>query len=238
MKGDMMEEKELKCSEKESEQLKEYWESRRKEWEKSEHENNFGYKVYRERMLKRLEDVKIALEIGFGDGRWIKFLRSQGVEAFGIDIMENAALNLRKEGFPPVLADARSLPFKDDTFDLTFSFGVVEHFEGTEVAVAEHVRVTRPGGKIIITVPHIFSPFTLYWMLMHVKRGTFSERPASFGKRYSTREFRIILEKFDVTIVKVEPFVFPIPKFRKIYHENPLLNKVGWMIWTEMVKKD
>lgn len=232
-----MKEEESKCLQKESKQLKEYWESRRKEWEKSEHEDNFGYRIYRERMLRRLEGIRISLEIGFGDGRWIKFLRSQGVEAFGIDIMENAALKLRKEGFTPVLADARSLPFKDDTFDLTFSFGVVEHFEGTEVAVAEHVRVTRPGGKIIITVPHIFSPFTIYWMLMHVKRGTFSERPASFGKRYSTREFRKILERFDVTDVKVEPFVFPIPKFRKIYHENPLLNRVGWMIWTEMVKR-
>jgi SAM-dependent methyltransferase len=233
----MMKEEESKCLQRESKQLKEYWESRRKEWEKSEHEDNFGYRIYRERVLKRLEGVRISLEIGFGDGRWIKFLRSQGVEAFGIDIMENAALKLRKEGFTPVIADARSLPFKDDTFDLTFSFGVVEHFEGTEVAVAEHVRVTRPGGKIIITVPHVFSPFTIYWMLMHVKRGTFSERPASFGKRYSTREFRTILERFDVTDVKVEPFVFPIPKFRKIYHENPLLNRVGWMIWTEMVKR-
>ncbi|MBU7038888.1 MAG: class I SAM-dependent methyltransferase [Theionarchaea archaeon] len=233
-----MKEKGLEYPEKESRQLKEYWESRRKEWEKSEHEDNFGYRIYRERMLKRLEGVEISLEIGFGDGRWIKLLESQGIRAFGIDIMENAALKLGKEGFSPVIADARSLPFKDDTFDLTFSFGVVEHFEGTEVAVAEHMRVTRPGGKIIITVPHIFSPYTIYWMLMHVKRGTFSDRPASFGKRYSTREFRNILERFDVTDIRVEPFVFPIPRFRKIYHENPVLNRVGWMIWTEMVKKD
>ncbi|MBU7015050.1 MAG: class I SAM-dependent methyltransferase [Theionarchaea archaeon] len=233
-----MKEKGLEYPEKESRQLKEYWESRRKEWEKSEHEDNFGYRIYRERMLKRLEGVEISLEIGFGDGRWIKLLESQGIRAFGIDIMENAALKLGKEGFSPVIADARSLPFKDDTFDLTFSFGVVEHFEGTEVAVAEHMRVTRPGGKIIITVPHIFSPYTIYWMLMHVKRGTFSDRPASFGKRYSTREFKNILERFDVTDIRVEPFVFPIPRFRKIYHENPVLNRVGWMIWTEMVKKD
>ena len=223
---------------KESEQLREYWESRRKEWEKSEHESSFGYRVYRERMLKRLDSVKTSLEIGFGDGRWIKFLKNQGVDAFGIDIMENAALILKKEGFAPVVADARFVPFKDDTFDLTFSFGVVEHFEGTEEAVTEHVRVTKPGGKIIITVPYLFSPFTVYWMLMHVKRGTFSERPASFGKRYSKREFRMILEKADVENVKVESFVFPIPKFRKIYHENPILNRFGWMIWTEMTKKD
>lgn len=221
----------------ESEQLKEYWESRRKEWEKSEHESSFGYRAYRERMLKRLDGIKTSLEIGFGDGRWIKFLENQGIDAFGIDIMENAALILRKEGFAPVVADARFVPFKDNTFDLTFSFGVVEHFEGTEDAVAEHVRVTKPGGKIIITVPYLFSPYTVYWMLMHVKRGTFSERPASFGKRYSKREFRRILGKVDVEKVKVEPFVFPIPKFRNIYHENPLLNRVGWMIWTEMTKR-
>ncbi|MBU7018532.1 MAG: class I SAM-dependent methyltransferase [Theionarchaea archaeon] len=227
-----------KDSSKESEQLREYWESRRKEWEKSEYESNFGYRAYRERMLKRLDGVKKSLEIGFGDGRWIKFLENLHIDAFGIDIMENAALILRKEGFAPVVADARFVPFKDDTFDLTFSFGVVEHFEGTEDAVAEHVRVTKPGGKIIITVPYLFSPYTIYWMLMHMKRGTFSERPASFGKRYSRSEFRRILGKADVEKVKVESFVFPLPKFRNIYHENPLLNWFGWMIWTEMTKKD
>ncbi len=218
------------------ENLREYWEKRRKEWEKQELENDFGYKAYKNRLSKRLDNVKISLEVGFGDGRWLKFLKNQGIDAYGIDILKNAALNLRKEGLPPVVADARYLPFKENTFDLTYSFGVVEHFEGTEKAVQEHVRVTKPGGKIIMTVPYLFSPYTLYWMFIHLKMGTFSERPATFGRRYSQTKFRKILESINVKDVKIEPFVFPIPKFRRIYHENPLLNRFGWMLWTEMVK--
>ena len=216
--------------------LKEYWETVRQKWEKSDHEKGIGYKTYEVRLLSGVDTVGTALEVGFGDGRWIKFLRGEGIAAYGIDILENAALQLRKEGFSPVIADARVIPFKEDTFDLTYSFGVVEHFADTEKAIEEHVRVTKPGGKVIITVPHLLSPYTVHWMFIHVKRGTFKDRPATFGKRYTRKGLRKILEKVHVKTVKIEPFFFPIPGFRRIYHENFILNRIGLMLWAEMIK--
>lgn len=219
-----------------NESLKEYWETVRQKWETSDYEKGFGYKTYKGYLLSVLDTVETSLEVGFGDGRWMRFLREKGITAYGVDILENAAVRLKEEDFAPVVADARGLPFKDDTFDLAYSFGVVEHFENTEKAIQEHVRVTKPGGKIVITVPYLFSPHTVYWMLIHMKRGTFKDRPATFGKRYTRREFRKILERFHVEIVRLDPFLFPIPKFRKYYHENPLLNRIGLMLWAEMIK--
>lgn len=220
----------------ETETLKKYWERVRLQWEASAHEKDFGYITYSKNLLAALDGVKTSLEIGFGDGRWIKFLSEKGIHAYGIDILENAAFTLKKEEFSPVIADARQLPFKKDSFDLTYSFGVVEHFTETEKALKEHVQITRPGGKIVVTVPYLFSPYTVYWMFIHVKRDTFKERPATFGKRYTRKGFKTILEKFDVEITKINPFMFPIPGFRNIYHENPLLNRVGLMLWAEMIK--
>ena len=219
-----------------TEVLKEYWESVRQKWEKADYEKDFGYKTYKGTLLKRLDGVKTSLEIGFGDGRWMKLLRGHGIDAYGIDILENAALVLRNEGIFPVISDARQLPFKNDTIDLVYSFGVVEHFEETEKAIEEHVRVAQPGARIIITVPYLFSPLTVYWMLFHVKRGTFKERPATFGKRYTLQKLKSMLQKFDVKSITLDPFLFPIPKFRRFYHENPLLNRFGLMIWAEMTK--
>lgn len=216
--------------------LKEYWESIRLQWIQSDYEKAVSYRAYKARLLKKIDNVKTALEVGFGDGRWITLLRKRGIEAYGVDILENAALQLKNDGLSPVVADARLLPFKENSFDLTYSFGVIEHFEGTEKAAEEHVRVTKPGGKIIITVPYLFSPHTVYWVFMHVKRGTFEKRPATFGKRYTRRGFKEMLEQFDVKTVRVNPFLFPIPKIRRFYCENPLLNRVGLMLWAEMIK--
>lgn len=226
----------MKPSIDEARTLKEYWERLRPQWETPHYEKAAMYRAYAARLLKIVDDVETSLEVGFGDGRWMMLLRERGIDAYGIDLLESTALRLKKEGFAPVVADARQLPFKDDTFDLTYSFGVVEHFEGTEKAIGEHVRVTKPGKMIVITVPYVYSPLTVYWMILHVKRGTFKDRPATFGKRYTRKTLREILEKADVKDIRIDPFLFSIPKARKIYCENPLLNRVGLMLWAEMIK--
>jgi SAM-dependent methyltransferase len=47
------------------------------------------------------------------------------------------------------------LPFEDDSFDVTWNAGVVEHFEGEEQlrALREMLRVTRPEGRVVVAVP-------------------------------------------------------------------------------------
>ncbi len=57
--------------------------------------------------------------------------------------------------------DAMRLPFKDDSFDaVTISFGL-RNVQGTQAALAEMYRVTRPGGRLVvcefsrITVPPV-----------------------------------------------------------------------------------
>jgi SAM-dependent methyltransferase len=51
--------------------------------------------------------------------------------------------------------DGRALPYSDHTFDAAFSVSVVEHIpdDGDSAAVTELVRVVKPGGTIVVTVP-------------------------------------------------------------------------------------
>ncbi len=60
--------------------------------------------------------------------------------------------------------DATCLPFPDDTFDRIIASEVMEHIGDDGAALAELVRVLRPGGSIAITVP-AWLPEKVCWML-------------------------------------------------------------------------
>ncbi len=50
-------------------------------------------------------------------------------------------------------ADAQKLPFRDDVFDAVTSIAAVQLIPDAEAALAEMVRVLRPGGRMAIMVP-------------------------------------------------------------------------------------
>jgi SAM-dependent methyltransferase len=54
------------------------------------------------------------------------------------------------------VADGRALPFEAATFDHAYSISVLEHVAdaGDEAALRELARVTKPGGRVLITLPH------------------------------------------------------------------------------------
>jgi ubiquinone/menaquinone biosynthesis C-methylase UbiE len=58
-------------------------------------------------------------------------------------------------------ADVRRLPFADAAFDGVVSLSTLDHFdshEDIETALAEIVRVLRPGGTLILTLDNLLNP--------------------------------------------------------------------------------
>jgi SAM-dependent methyltransferase len=60
--------------------------------------------------------------------------------------------------------DATRLPFADGTFDRVITSEVLEHIQADVDAIAEFVRVLKPGGTFAATVPTWF-PEKVNWML-------------------------------------------------------------------------
>ncbi len=115
-----------------------------------------------------LEEKSKILEAGCGIGYWVFWLSEQGHEAVGIDISDKAisiAKNYAKKNNIKACsflnADVRTIPFKKNYFDYIFSFGVIEHFKDPSSILSEFYRVLKPGGKIFISVPNLYSLHSL-----------------------------------------------------------------------------
>jgi SAM-dependent methyltransferase len=85
-------------------------------------------------------------------------LAAAGVKEPLESVLESAPLEVAR-------MDARRLEFADGTFDLLLSRSAMEHIVPVERAIAEMVRVVRPGGLI----HHSVDPF--FWLRGCHKRG-------------------------------------------------------------------
>ena len=118
------------------------------------------------------------LDMGCGAGRHAFELYRRGgdVVAFDQDGDELAVVAewlaaMRADGEVPAGAqatttrgDALALPFDDEEFDRVVAAEVLEHIPADDAAIAELVRVLRPGGTIAVTVPR-WLPERICWAL-------------------------------------------------------------------------
>lgn len=97
--------------------------------------------------------------------RILGWMAAQGARVVGIDISHvvttRARANATRENFEAALlrADIRDLPFRDDSFDVIYTMGTIEHVAEYRHVLTEIRRVLKPGGTAIIGVPNFWDPF-------------------------------------------------------------------------------
>lgn len=106
------------------------------------------------------------IEIGSAPGtQVVRFARLFRHEPFGLEYAEAGVAQNRayfaENGFDPgnvihadLFDDAELAPL-EGKFDAVISFGFVEHFGDPSDAVARHIRLCKPGGLIVVTVPNM-----------------------------------------------------------------------------------
>lgn len=103
------------------------------------------------------------LDVGCGTGIFTENYRQAGARVTGIDLAwPMLAYAVRKQtlaGMSPAVADMRSLPFADGSFDKTVSITALEFVADAPGAVQELLRVTRKGGKLVIATLNSASPW-------------------------------------------------------------------------------
>ncbi|HET7338715.1 MAG TPA: class I SAM-dependent methyltransferase [Candidatus Dormibacteraeota bacterium] len=103
-------------------------------------------------LTTRLPAAEACLEVGVGTGRIAIPLVEAGVRIVGVDISAEmlGKLRAKRAGAWPQLAiaDATRLPFRDATFGSAIVSHVLHLVPAWRRAVAEMVRVVRPGGVL------------------------------------------------------------------------------------------
>jgi SAM-dependent methyltransferase len=115
------------------------------------------------------------LDAGCGGGRHLcEAFRTHDVEVAGVDLGWDDLCKAR--GFLSLMArerpgrwvvsqaDVTKLPFADASFDIVVCSEVLEHVEESRTAVSELVRVLKPGGDLVVTVPR-FLPERICWAI-------------------------------------------------------------------------
>ncbi|KKP24474.1 MAG: S-adenosylmethionine (SAM)-dependent methyltransferase [candidate division TM6 bacterium GW2011_GWF2_28_16] len=188
------------------------------------------------------KNIKI-LEAGCGLGRVVKYLNDLGYKnVSGIEINKDS-VNFLNNNYPElniIYGDILDLKYKDNSFDVVLSYGVVEHFyDGPDKPLKSLYNVLCSGGIAIITVPSFnklrkikyylrFLDFRKYNFIRRIfKKNLLNKNKSNLGYfiepeygkffeyRFTKKQFEDICKNAGFEIVKS----LPIAHVDGFYHE-------------------
>ncbi len=149
------------------------WDNVARTYDEEEYWRALGSHAILSHLLQHMGDPtgKRIIEVGCGSGFMSLALARRGAQCAVLDISPEALGVARRAfeqaGMPPpecFLTNALDSGIPSHSFDVAWNAGVIEHFSDAdkERLVREMIRITKPGGLVIILVPNAWCiPFQL-----------------------------------------------------------------------------
>jgi SAM-dependent methyltransferase len=153
------------------------------------------------------------LDNGCGLGTYLHAFGRYNNRRFGLEVELERALQAQEHAEGIVLGVGEQLPFAAATFDFVFSNEVIEHVDDDARYAAEMVRVTRPGGRILIFSPNRWYPVEqhgIFWRgryifgnipLVNYLPTPLRNRLAPHVRAYTGRQLRRLFHHLPVRVV-------------------------------------
>ncbi|MCX7669830.1 MAG: class I SAM-dependent methyltransferase, partial [Anaerolineae bacterium] len=153
------------------------------------------------------------LDAGCGVGMYTAQFRRFSPHVIGVEIDPAVARQAAARSAGVVVAPAEALPFAEGVFDVVFSHEVIEHVQDDRAAAREMVRVTAPGGRIVLFCPNRLYPFEThghYWRgryhfgntpLINYLPDPLRHRLAPHVRAYTAGQLRRLFEPTQVRVI-------------------------------------
>ena len=175
------------------------------------------------KLLDQIGDTTHALEIGCGFGAMSEFFQNYCGELLVLDISQVlAGRTSTKLGLTACTADAKRLPFIDNSWDLIVTSECVEHTGDPLQAIREMLRILKPGGNLVLTTPNrLWSPLLKASSALQIRKFRGREDflfPRQIRKLVGDLECNVVHEEGCHLFPWQIPFVKPILRITDNYH--------------------
>jgi methionine biosynthesis protein MetW len=126
-----------------------------------------GDKYYEARAVFLRNHCVSVLDVGCGDGSFMRFCEEAGLRCRGVEISRSAVSLARQNGLNVDLTDidTQDFPFETGSFDGLFCGEVLEHVFDTDHLLSECFRVLKSEGDLVVTTPNLASWFNRLFLL-------------------------------------------------------------------------
>lgn len=115
------------------------------------------------------ENLKL-LDYGAASGIFFRQLYEQGFRnLYGLDIenyLDEGNKSLVKE-LKTVNCNSDKFPWPNDSFDIITAWCFLPHLENPHHCIRETLRIIKPGGLFILSIPHLLSRASIKYFLKH-----------------------------------------------------------------------
>ncbi len=152
-----------------------------------------------------------ALDVGTGTGNYACELAQQGLQVVGRDPSEAMLAEARRKPCDVTWEQgmAEELPYADGRFDLVLSVTALEFMDDPEQALAEMVRVTRPGGRVVIGTLNAASP----WGALYAQQAADPASPFYGADLHRPERFVALLSRWGRVLWSSAGFVPPSGRY-------------------------
>ena len=143
------------------------------------------------------------LDIGADNGVISYLLRARGGIWKSADLDEKAVRSIRELVKQEVVQiDGRQTPYQDDEFDRVVIIDFLEHIQTDKEFIDELFRIIKPGGELIINVPHMKASLLRQFRLI---LGQTDEKHGHLRPGYTVADLTVLVQdKF--TIIKSKTY--------------------------------
>ena len=144
--------------------------------------------------IMRIKKSDIVLDIGCGNGRFLRAFSELSENVFGLDLSKEMLQEARKRHGNLVRGDAEALPFRSNSFDVVHSAGLLGVYKSEKI-IEECFRVAKQHGRVFISFPALESMSGFFFVLF--KKLRLSYNPTLLDYWYSKKEIIDVLEKIE-----------------------------------------